>query len=68
MLSATGGGTYQWSDGQNTQTIDVTPVITTMYSVVVTSSNGCTGEDEVTVVVFANPQSNAGPDQVICTG
>ena len=46
-LEASGGGTYLWSNGENTPIITVTsPGI---YSVTVTASNGCQDIDEVEI-------------------
>ncbi len=67
-LTATGGGSYVWSSGQTVETIDINPNITTTYSVTVTNSDGCTDQDDVTVVVNPLPQADAGPDQSICEG
>ena len=66
-LTATGGGSYQWSHGLgNTATVNASPVSTTTYTVTVTN-NGCTDTDQVTVFVN-NAVANAGPDQTICLG
>ena len=67
-LTASGGGTYQWSNGQTTAEIDVSPSATTIYTVTVTSPNGCSDEDNVTVTVYPNPVADAGQDQSICEG
>ncbi|MFM9948535.1 MAG: gliding motility-associated C-terminal domain-containing protein [Saprospiraceae bacterium] len=67
-LSATGGGTYIWSDGQQGASISVTPSATTTYSVTATSS-GCTGTASVTVVVnpIPVPTASASP-ATLCAG
>ncbi len=39
VLTATGGGSYKWSNGATTSSITVKPLTTTSYTVVV--SNGC---------------------------
>lgn len=47
--------TYAWSNGATTQTISVTPDVTTTYTVVITDANGCTaapGTNEMTVNVI----------------
>ena len=46
-LTATGGGTYLWSNGETTATI--TDVIVGTYTVTVTAANGCTATDVVAV-------------------
>lgn len=61
------GGTYLWSPGgQTTQTITVSPLTTTNYSVTYTL-NGV-GTNNSTVTVFAPPAINAGLDITICSG
>ncbi|WP_299434412.1 T9SS type A sorting domain-containing protein [uncultured Aquimarina sp.] len=65
-LTATGGGTYLWSTGETTGTIEVTPTETTTYSVTV-SANGCSAIDDVTVFVEGcTVVADAGADQTIC--
>lgn len=66
-LTASGGSTYSWSNGDLTQVSTVSPASTTTYSVTV-SSGGCSGTDDVTVTVNPAPAANAGTDQIICTG
>ena len=57
QLNATGGGTYIWSPstGLNDTTISsptATPLVTTTYYVSVTSDEGCTSTDSVTVTII----------------
>ncbi|MDP4266191.1 MAG: T9SS type A sorting domain-containing protein [Bacteroidota bacterium] len=49
-LFATGGGTYLWNSGNTTDTIVVSPTITTTYNVTATL-NGCTAGSGVVVYV-----------------
>ena len=42
---------YQWSTGDNTQNITVTPIQTTIYTVTVTTEGGCADTVEHTIVV-----------------
>lgn len=72
MLTASGGVSYSWSNGANTQSTTVTPDMNTTYTVTVTDANGCTDTDDVQVIVnpcigvisgyvrdnFGNPISN----------
>ena len=60
-LTASGGTTYLWSNGETSQTITVSPITTTNYSVIVTT-NGCSSTDEVTVTVLPRQTINAGND------
>jgi hypothetical protein len=42
---------YLWSTGATTQSIEVCPTATTVYTVTITDQYGCTSSDEVTVFV-----------------
>ncbi len=57
-LTATGGGTYLWSNGATDSEIIVSPTSDTQYCVTVTDGNGCTGTACTTVSV-ENPCSIA---------
>lgn len=55
-LTATGGGTYQWSPinglgSPTSATTTASPTVTTIYTVTITDANGCTDTDTVTVQV-----------------
>ncbi len=65
-LTASGGNTYLWSNGDVGATINVDPTSTSTYTVTV-SSGDCVDTDQVTVTVN-NVNANAGPDQIICEG
>ncbi len=72
-LTATGSdGTpnynYEWSTTEISQTIIVSPIITTIYTVTITDDNGCTSTDVVTVTVNSLPTAGAGGDVSICNG
>jgi uncharacterized repeat protein (TIGR02543 family) len=54
-LTASGGINYLWSTGETTAGISVSPEFTTIYSVIITDSNGCSAEEEVTVYVLDVP-------------
>lgn len=43
---------YQWSNGATTPSINVTPSVSTSYSVTATDANGCFGSDTVLVTVL----------------
>ncbi len=66
-LTASGGTTYLWSTGETSQSILVSPNETTTYSVEVTSSEGCSSNDDVIVTVIPFT-ANAGNDEAICDG
>lgn len=66
VLNASGGGTYQWSNGASTASTTVSPIATAYY--IVTVSNGvCTDKDTVKVTANPLPAANAGPDTTICS-
>jgi len=65
-LDAGAYASYLWNTGATTQTIDVTTAGT--YSVDVTNSNGCTGTDDVTVVVHELPTPSISGDTPVCEG
>jgi len=62
-LTATGGGSYMWSNGETTASITVSPTAETTYTVTVTSDDNCVDSDEVTV--FVNQPVSAGEDASI---
>ena len=59
------GATYAWQPTlESTQAIDITTSGT--YSVLVTDSMGCSGEDTIIVTVNLNPTVDLGPDVRVC--
>jgi len=66
-LTASGGNSYEWSTGETTQSITVSPNISTTYSVTVTQ-NSCSSDDSVIVTVDNSTVANAGEDVTICQG
>jgi len=67
-LTATGAVTYLWNNGNTSNTMKVSPVVTTTYSLVGTDGNGCSASDAVVVNVIARPIADAGENQTICEG
>ena len=55
---------YSWSTGATTQCITVSTAGS--YTVTVTDANGCRNNDNVTLIVNANPTVNLGNDTVVC--
>ena len=58
---------YNWSTGETTPTISVSPTATTTYGLTVQDALGCIGSDTVRVEVIENILSDAGADQEICS-
>lgn len=72
-LQANGGISFDWSPNYNISTlsgniVNVSPLIDTIYQVVVTSLEGCKDSAEVLVAVQSLPVIDAGPDVGICFG
>ncbi len=61
---------YSWSNGGNTQTINVSPLATTPYTVTVTFLGGftATASQTVTVLLSPTPTITAGGSLNICIG
>lgn len=73
VAQATGGAgtvSYLWNPGGNaTTSVSVSPVNTTIYSVIGTDSNGCTGSATSTVNVNDVPTATINPSSVsMCFG
>jgi PKD repeat protein len=65
-LTATGGGTYNWSNGLGTS---ASQTITTpgTYTVTVTAPNGCTDQESITIIQSPDPTVSV-TDTIICSG
>ncbi len=62
----TGGGAFAWQpadgNGSNSSSYTVSPIVTTTYSVLGTSINGCTNYDEIVVTLLSPCQSLLMPN------
>lgn len=67
ILTASGGGTYSWSNGGALASITVSPAVTTLYTVTVTSAQGCTAVASATVTVNNVNGGAIGSDQTLCS-
>lgn len=65
-LWASGGTSYEWSTGETSDTISVSPNSTTLYSVTITDQM-CSAIESVTVEV-QTVNASAGINQIICLG
>jgi dienelactone hydrolase len=68
VLTAAGGTYYNWSTGDNSAIINVSPSTTTTYTVTVSDINGNSALDDVTINVSPAPNADAGMDATICIG
>ena len=66
-LTATGGGTYLWSNTATTAVTSVSPITPVTYTVTVTL-NGCPATAGVTVFVSPPPIPSVGNDTTVCIG
>ena len=68
-LTASGGGSYLWSNGSTNATITVSPLLDTKYTVTTTASNGYQDSAFINVKVNALPNAVINPSAVaICEG
>lgn len=67
VLFASGTPIIEWQGGYTNNQV-LFPEITTTYTVLGTSDNGCITQDSRVVTVNPLPIINPGPDQTICTG
>lgn len=67
-LTASGGGSYVWSNAATTAAITVSPTTTTTYTVTTTATNGCTAMANSVITVNANPTVNITGTATICSG
>ncbi|MFH1005419.1 MAG: SBBP repeat-containing protein, partial [Bacteroidota bacterium] len=66
-LIASGGGNYNWSTGETTESISISPTTTTTYSVVV-SIGSCLDTTTASIIVNSNPTANAWSNTTITAG
>ena len=67
-LTASGGTSYSWSNGQSSASISVAPASTATYQVTATDANGCTGTASYTVIVHPLPNPAIVGNTTICQG
>lgn len=67
-ITATGGGTYLWSSGQNTESITVTPSSNTTYTVTVTNGQICTNTASLPITVLTPPTATISGPLSVCPG
>ncbi len=65
-LTATGGGTYVWNTNETTDSITLSPIANTNYSVIVSNVN-CSDTATINVIVNKIPVVNINADTTICS-
>lgn len=68
LTAISSAGTYNWSSGQNTASISVTPAINTTYTVLVTDENGCVNTASTQVTVKSLPMLYVTGPSSVCQG
>ncbi|MEZ4721143.1 MAG: LamG-like jellyroll fold domain-containing protein [Flavobacteriales bacterium] len=73
QLSAAGGVLYQWNNSATLTNDTIAnplafPSVTTIYSVTVIDSNGCSDDDNVAVILYTAPTVTVSGDSLICSG
>ena len=66
VLTAEAGASYLWSTAAITQSISVSPIVTTNYSVTVKYANGCTSTCSVTITVIDVRCGNKNDKVTVC--
>jgi hypothetical protein len=67
-LTASGGSGFEWSTGATSSSILVSPLVNTIYMVMVTDANGCQEFTEVQVIVNPLPVVSISGIATICNG
>ncbi|NSW45858.1 MAG: gliding motility-associated C-terminal domain-containing protein [Bacteroidales bacterium] len=67
-LTASGGNSYIWSNGGNTNSIVVSPVNTTIYNVTATNTYSCTSTANYQVTVNPLPTASISGNNTSCAG
>ena len=67
-LTASGGSSYVWNNGQTTAAISVSPSVNTTYTVTVTNASGCSAVASRLVQVSALPIASISGGTSICIG
>ena len=67
-IIANGGDLYNWSTGETTSSIYVSPTSNTTYFVTVTDSNACVSDAQMDVIIAQLPTITTSNDTTICDG
>ncbi len=67
-LTASGATTYSWSSTATTASTAVSPTVNTLYTVIGTATNGCTGTATVNVNVNPAPVVAIAGPTAVCAG
>lgn len=68
MTAVSSANTFNWSTGDNTASINVSPTSTTTYTVMVTDENGCSNTTSKQLVVNQLPNIYVSGQTTVCQG
>lgn len=68
VLTASGGGGYEWDGGETTASITVTPLAPTNYTVIITNIFNCATAASVLVDVDESPAAAIAGNTTLCEG
>ena len=68
MTAVSSANSYNWSTGDNSASITVSPAVSTTYTVLVTDDNGCTNTASKQVIVNQLPMLYVNGQTTICQG
>ncbi len=68
IQTASGGNTYTWSTGSNTSTVNLTPSLSTIYSVLGADMNNCMNSATVNISVIPLPIITTIGSTALCVG
>lgn len=67
VFTANGANTYTWSTGATSASINITPTISTTYSVIGTNTLGCSNTQTISISVYPTPTISVNSGS-ICSG
>lgn len=68
ILQVQGGNFYQWSTGETTSQITVSPNFSNNYLVTASNNLGCSNSVSINITVLSNPQLVVSNDVALCQG
>lgn len=68
LLKAKGAATYTWSNGGLTNSITVSPSVTTVFTLNATDYNGCPASQQRTISVLPKPTLSISAPSLVCKG
>ncbi len=67
LLSASGGLTYKWDNGETQNTATYSPMQSSIINVIATDQNNCSSSKNISLIVNEIPQPELGENILLCT-